>query len=524
MGIPLFFKTIAGDNNDALIDDIDNVSILYIDMNGLIHPCASEVIDEHYTYSKCDMYETKIMFTIENKLRELLELYKPKTLFMAIDGVAPFAKMKQQRERRYKSIMERNAIDSLKEEFNMPLSKEFWDKNCISPGTRFMNKLSIFLKKFMESIPNTQCFLSDSLEQSEGEHKILEHIRNHPETNGNILIHGLDADLIMLSLVSKQNNIYLYRENGDETIIFDIDRLKINILKDFEKNIGSIKESDYLNIIDDYVFICFFLGNDFLPHILGYDLRYGGYGVIMDCYKEALHLTNNFIVNRGESINTDVLRVFLGKMVGYEESLVQKLFNKRLKIRKHFKVRDAKNEYEKQIVLLRNKPTINNPDEDYVINPNNYVKSWKHRYYIKLIGETCQETIDSMCKDYFEGINWVFQYYFVGCKNYHYFYKFDGGPLMKDLYQYFNTNIKNINKECKNPVKKPIHHFTQLISILPYESREILPIELHHLFSTKPRTYCLQSMFKKYSYECVPILPKLDPIEIQQQIPKKYLK
>ena len=73
----MFFKTISGDNNDALLDDIEDVAVLS-DMNGLIHPNAAEVIDEHFTYSKREVYETKIMFTIQHKLEELLETYKPK--------------------------------------------------------------------------------------------------------------------------------------------------------------------------------------------------------------------------------------------------------------------------------------------------------------------------------------------------------------------------------------------------------------------------------------------------------------
>ena len=48
----------------------------------------------------------------------------------------------------------------------------------------------------------------------EGEHKIFNYIKIN-DNNKKIIIHGLDADLIILSLMSHKDNIYLMREKEE---------------------------------------------------------------------------------------------------------------------------------------------------------------------------------------------------------------------------------------------------------------------------------------------------------------------
>ena len=51
-----------------------------------------------------------------NYIKFILKKVNPKLLFVAIDGVAPTAKMNQQRLRRYKSILDKKQIKEIKEE------------------------------------------------------------------------------------------------------------------------------------------------------------------------------------------------------------------------------------------------------------------------------------------------------------------------------------------------------------------------------------------------------------------------
>ena len=62
---------------------------------------------------------------------------------MAIDGVAPRAKMNQQRSRRFRTALdaEKAMEKAVKEGLEMPKDPPF-DSNCITPGTEFMARLT----------------------------------------------------------------------------------------------------------------------------------------------------------------------------------------------------------------------------------------------------------------------------------------------------------------------------------------------------------------------------------------------
>ena len=167
---------------------------------------------------------------------------KPKKLFfIAVDGVAPRAKMNQQRSRRFRSAKEAREVRGRAERKGgkLPGGKAF-DSNCITPGictpfhrppqsliligTVFMAKLSEQLKYFVNkkisedpSWQECQVILSGHDVPGEGEHKIMEYIRRsraQPEYNPNTrhCLYGLDADLIMLGLLSHDPHFCLLRE------------------------------------------------------------------------------------------------------------------------------------------------------------------------------------------------------------------------------------------------------------------------------------------------------------------------
>eukprot|EP00801_Mesodinium_rubrum_P006585 Mrub_06593.p2 GENE.Mrub_06593~~Mrub_06593.p2 ORF type:complete len:189 (-),score=42.40 Mrub_06593:11-577(-) len=116
MGVPAFFRYLTmrypkilsklsfNSSSDAANLQSNNPQIdnLYIDMNGIIHPCC--IPSNHYKpKSEQEMFEI-----IGRQLDQLLDQLQPrKLLFISIDGVAPRAKMNQQRQRRFLSAVER---------------------------------------------------------------------------------------------------------------------------------------------------------------------------------------------------------------------------------------------------------------------------------------------------------------------------------------------------------------------------------------------------------------------------------
>lgn len=181
----------------------------------------TETINIHLTgtCSTCFVY---IYFWNEIDLdRIITQIVKPKaSVYMAIDGVAPRAKLNQQRSRRFRSAkdMAEATKDMPREmdESGNAKTPNVFDSNCITPGTEFLAKVSETIKYFIRkkikedpSWKHLQVIFSGHDIPGEGEHKIMEHIRmmkHQPgyRPNTRHCIYGQDADLIMLGLVTHE--------------------------------------------------------------------------------------------------------------------------------------------------------------------------------------------------------------------------------------------------------------------------------------------------------------------------------
>ena len=136
MGIPKFYRWLSEryPATSQLIAEnrIPEFDCLYLDMNGIIHNCTHKDSDSP-TFR---MTEDKMFIAIFNYIEHLFGKIKPKKLFfMAIDGVAPRAKMNQQRARRFRTALdnEKAKEKAIKEGAEMP-TEEAFDSNCITPG------------------------------------------------------------------------------------------------------------------------------------------------------------------------------------------------------------------------------------------------------------------------------------------------------------------------------------------------------------------------------------------------------
>ena len=498
MGIPVYFKTLVSKYQDTILHKgkLNDIQSIFFDLNCLIHPCCRGLTDE-----------TEMIHKILSEIQRIIDYVNPSDLiYIAIDGIAPKGKMKQQRMRRFKKEIENKYSD-----------EKTWNTNAISPGTFFMKRLNHELKDFIQKNPKN-IILSDSDERGEGEHKILHYIKNN-QLSGNISIYGLDADLIMLSLVSQKENIYLLRERTEyniedteeEFIYLKIDRLKDHIIHSM--NLKRIISKD--TIIDDYIFLCFFLGNDFMNHIPSLSLRYGGHDLIIEIYSVLQERYQGYfcLIDRKlkNFIHVTFLKEFidelklkekynLSKIVSIRERQYKKIYNQYNELFHNFKLFIMENnqsenkKYSKHISLediysFRNSSPIDSEDITEMIENLPILFCKEERNIIQDLSYDEKE-----CSDHLNSLLWTTHYYFGECIDWRWSTEYNRGPLFK-YYSKFLSNRKEINFKRNN---NEFSNEEQLSYIFPDDSHKL------HEFNIQSKEYKLipDFAFNRYLWEC----------------------
>ncbi|OQE35531.1 hypothetical protein PENCOP_c013G07292 [Penicillium coprophilum] len=331
MGVPKFFRWLSEryPSISMLIAEsrIPEFDSLYLDMNGIIHNCTHSDSDSP-TFR---MTEDQMFIAIFNYIEHLFGKIKPKKLFyMAVDGVAPRAKMNQQRARRFRTALDAETAKekAIQQGLEMPKEDAF-DSNCITPGTEFMQKLTKQLKYFINKKisedtdwQGVEIVLSGHEVPGEGEHKIMEYIRcskAQPDYESNVrhCLYGLDADLIMLGLLSHDPHFCLLREEvtfgrqvskkSKELEHQNFYLLHLSVVREYlELEFQELKEEGVLGfpfdmerVIDDFILMAFFVGNDFLPNLPNLHINEGALALMFKLYKEVLPKMGGYINEQG---------------------------------------------------------------------------------------------------------------------------------------------------------------------------------------------------------------------------------
>lgn len=570
MGIPEFFAWWRNQYYTQMVhrrlpQHYTQPAILYLDMNGILHVESRKVVSKWTGTLDSPSLKYHIRKSITNVINRIIRVVKPTTyVYMAIDGPAPYAKMVQQRSRRYKSVYRTKEINKLKKKHQLPI-QPVWDSNQITPGTEFMLDIGSYLKRYYQKAnwltqfsPKLQIIISDAQVPGEGEHKAMEHLRAYKNANKNwnepVVVYGLDADLIMLSLVSHHEPMFLireseevsYKERPGEYRYIDMQVIKKGLLERINEELTGMFDSRRL--IDDFIFYSFLLGNDFVPSIPSLRIREKGLNLVIKSYAKVLSTYNEYLVLDNQSINIPFLTMLLSELLIDSEKRLSKFrildekptmdyesYLKRLEMRKRKRnvrrnIQVYIDPFEKDVYNLEK--LIPRPKDEIKLGRRNY----RSRYYKKRFNISPRQS-KMICQQYLNIMRWTLAYYKQGCVDWRYAFKYEYAPFLKDLVSYLKS------KSCKfDPSPFPFNvdvsltPFEQLMVVLPPQScSEFVPKAYSNLMSTKklskfyPKEVTLDCSNKRFMWQCPPILPHLDlKILLEElekvELPKRYHK
>ena len=492
MGIPSYYKKLI-DTVPGLVSKehpLCDVNWLFMDFNCLIYHCIPKIV-----------VESEFIDSIITYCLKVIKEVNPKNVFIAIDGVVPMAKMRQQRLRRFKS-----AWLSEKKDWDKEWDKE-WDKNAITPGTYFMTNL----KKALETMLQPNWILSSSDEPGEGEHKIMALWRKGT-CKGNFVVYGLDADLIVLSMLGHEcyniDNIWLFREEIDQKNGQKNDQkynwFSINILKQWL----TINVKNPRTFILNYCFALSILGNDFLPSSLGLKMRDDGHHELL---RVLTLLTNSLIDPCTLAISLE----------GIIELFTSLSLNESVRITKYITKKQMMANTASDLNFGEHNWPLSQIKEAVLLDYKKLRRDWKDKYLAFF-----DESIHKICTEYIYGIDWVWAYYTGKNVCFNWSYSYHLPPLWEWLIQWLSTHsLPEQTILLRATDIKPVE---QLALVLPLESWSLVPPCKERslpIFAPQyyPATFSFESIGKRYFWECEALIPIPSIMEVKDIIKKNNI-
>jgi len=538
MGIPTFFlKILINKYYKNVHSGVENGKIdcdyFFLDYNGIVYSAYEHTKKdiEGKNLLKDNIEEIIINEVVRYTKYLICDVVKPKQLtYIALDGPAPRAKMVQQRSRRYKGYYDKIYMQDEKKRLNIYKDEIEWDRSAnISPGTEFMQKLSnkliklIGSKGFNDHNKTMKVLLSDSNVPGEGEHKFLPTIRdmrkNKKYANSKVYFYGKDADLIVLAISTHKNNINVIREvqvesremknmyHNYEFINVNIDNLRNAFNNELTRTFKN-HSFDKIRILNDYIFLTFLVGNDFVLSMPFLKIKKDGLETLRAIYHDIKPKYNEYLIdyhpdlNDPPKINLLFFKELIFEVSKKEDLLMkkqQKLLNSLMNGYRHQSSIDEEKKmtpfeilYSRYVhleVCSPYHPLFEKYQNEFKkINYNQDYEVWKEEYYNYYLGisksnlEEYNTIINSIITNYLESLMFSLKYYLQGCPSWQWHYKFRISPLLSDVYNFLDNNT-NILNEIEFKLGSPYTPFQQLMLILPPQMSNLLPSVLRPIMN-----------------------------------------
>ena len=397
-----------------------------------------------------------------------------------------------------------------------------------------MQKLNIELTTYIntKNKENKRQYIYSSFEHNgEGEHKIIQYIKEFTNEDTANMIYGNDTDIIFLSVISyicNSSKIFLFKTFEKQNQFYNvkyITDLLINIITDFViKN--DIKYRVNKNNVLDLIILCFIIGNDFLQHVPFIDAFKLPY-VILSYVTSLNKFKGDNIIKINSTYGINYFNLF---------QTIQTLSEKETFL--------FKSAYDENKLMINNKKPkkkvienirINQDDYGYfdsiVISDNDIVNNsslinYKYNYYNYYLKTNNNLILNQLFKNYFEGFNWTIDYYFNvksnrdklldgNCLDWDWYFKYPCVPFVSDLMNYLSSNWEELDKMERRELKtNPLSTNQQLFYIIPKEYLKDINIELFNQLSKypfiSPIKAKIDTIHKSRLWECHAIVPLID--------------
>ena len=438
----------------------------------------------------------------------------------------------------------------------------------------------------------------------EGEHKVMDFIRecqektaagqpleypSHYQKGYTHVLYGLDADLIMLGLVTHEPRFLLLREkmsvvmagrgrhkyrkkkdmlhyDENDFEVLDLSGLRQMLALQFRQfaEEGRLDtEFDLERVIDDFVFMCMLVGNDFLPRCPHLEIDSGGISLMMSNYIDMLTEWGGYL-SKKEKIHPQRFEHFMYNLAAYEEEYFKRRGYEeaepgwKLSADNEEEVEDFYGEFysgaptppaavganrkgnpEPEAEDLPMAPTGNRAFRRK--HPGNLARSYRDFYYETKMGWKPQDRSRTLfrrrahARDYLEGLHWCLNYYHRGCGSWDWYFPHLYSPLATDL-----ANLAEFYDEpdeegfCSMTFElgEPFPSLAQLLSVLPPQSSALLPkpfaeLMVHPsspLITYYPPDFTSDPNGKRESWEAIVQIPFIEAdvlLETVQQILEK---
>ena len=218
---------------------------LFYDVNNVIYSLVAKSRTEEQFYLK-----------LYKEIDALVKVVRPRqTLFMAVDGPGPRAKVATQLSRRRKGEY---------------LPDQPVQRMAFTPGTSFMHRLVQSLFVFGASRSTTarnrglSIWVSGSDCAGEGESKCFAHMKRYP-SHHKCLVIGNDSDLIAYALRA-ECEVHILRNTNRSHQLIDVSKVKVGLLRGI-----AFSPEQERRVLDDFLIMSLMCGNDYIPSLAFFD-------------------------------------------------------------------------------------------------------------------------------------------------------------------------------------------------------------------------------------------------------------